>query len=64
MSLIKYYDEDLIHELESRGYTVHKNDSRNFQTGTLSQLLADRYNVSYHTKTEKLVDLVVKELSI
>lgn len=64
MSLSKYYDEDVVKELESRGYTVHKNDSRNFQTGTLSQLLADRYNVSYHVPKEKLIDLVTQELSI
>ncbi len=36
---------------------------RNYQSGTLHQLLCDRYSVSYHTKKEKLIELVTEELN-
>lgn len=36
---------------------------RNYQSNTLFQLLCDRYNVSYYTKKEKLIELVTEELN-
>jgi hypothetical protein len=39
-------------------------NSRNYQTGTLYQLLCDRYDLHYHVNKQKLIDLVAKELDI
>lgn len=63
MGLAKFYDEDIIEELERRGYEVHKK-SRNYITNELYHLLCDRFMVSYHTPKLKIVELVDKELSI
>ena len=49
--------------LESKQQKIIKT-SRNFQTGTLYQLLCDRYFVNYHTDKQKLIDLVVEELNM
>jgi hypothetical protein len=64
MKLHEAYDEDIIQELERRGYEVFKKNSRNWDEGTLRFLLCNRYNVNYHTKTEKLEQLVRDELAI
>ena len=41
----------------------HQQTSRCYQTGTLHQLLCDRYFVGYHTTAQKLLVLVEKELT-
>lgn len=53
----------IIDEMERRGYEVHRRP-RNYQVEPLSELLCERYNLSRHTKANKLLELVEKELNI
>lgn len=45
-------------------YNQKDPDVRDYLTNNLHTLLCDRYSVSFHTKTEKLIDLVTQELNI
>ena len=61
--------ESTIEELEGENEELRSNiegdgDVRSYLTDTLSKLLCDRYNVSYHTNKQKLIDLVTQELNI
>lgn len=49
---------------ENFGMFDSMDDTRNYQTGTLYQLLCDRYDLGYHTPPQKLVDLVKNELEV
>lgn len=49
--------------MKEKDILVENQSSRNYQTGTLYQLLCDRYNVSYYTSKEKILELVTEELN-
>lgn len=44
--------------------TVGAQKPRFYETSSLSELLCVRYNLSRHTKKQKLIDLVIEELNI
>ena len=44
--------------------TIACEKPRFYDSGNLHELLCFRYNLSRHTKTQKLIDLVVEELNI
>lgn len=62
-SLINYCDEDLIFELEDRGFDVYTKQEK-WETDSLWDLLVDRFNISRHTSLEKMLDLVKQDLSV
>lgn len=58
-------DSDVsIAALERKLYKRTEIDVRDYLTNTLHKVLCDRYNISYHTTKQKLVDLVIEELNI
>ena len=44
--------------------TLENEKPRHYDVDSLHELLCFRYNLSRHTKTQKLIDLVTQELNI